>query len=194
MELHNKQKHNGFLELTLQFSVPILLQKFIQLLNNKVHHTAVNSDISFFFLVVVQFQKSHPTFRFRRLVQCVSLLRLNLNKSICLCFTSPPLQCTVPCELQLVACNSAAGLCSQVGRGSGGRRKVESGSVVCLFIFCTQFVQSGEKFCSNHCTASPSKMLASSGVSVPPSSLSGVLQIMFANFSLLSALLIRIQY
>ena len=47
MELHNKQKHNGFLELTLQFSVPILLQKFIQLLNNKVHHTAVHSDISF---------------------------------------------------------------------------------------------------------------------------------------------------
>ena len=34
-------------------------------------------------------------------------------------------------------------------------------------------VQSGEKFCSNHCTASPGTMLASSGhtasgVSVPP--------------------------
>ena len=88
MELHNKQKHNGFLELTLQFSVPILLQKFIQLLNNKVHHTAVHSDISFLSLSNFRKATQHSGLG-GQCSLCVSVL-LNLNKSICLCFTTRP--------------------------------------------------------------------------------------------------------
>ena len=95
MELHNKQKHNGFLELTLQFSVPILLQKFIQLLNNKVHHTAVHSDISFLSLSNFRKATQHSGLG-GQCSLCVSVL-LNLNKSICLYFTTlpPAVHCAV---------------------------------------------------------------------------------------------------
>ena len=72
MELHNKQKHNGFLELAPQFSVPLVLHKFKQLLNNKVHHTDC-SAFRYFFLVVVQFQKSHQAF-IRPVLVCVCSL------------------------------------------------------------------------------------------------------------------------
>ena len=97
MELHNKQKHNGFLELTLQFSVPIQLQKFIQLLNNKVHHTAVHSDISF--LSLSNFRKATQHLGLGgQCSLCVSVL-LNLNKSICLCFTTRPCSGSALCRV-----------------------------------------------------------------------------------------------
>lgn len=85
MELHNKQKHNGFLELALQFSVPLLLHKFKQLLNNKVHHIAVHLDISSLSLSNVRKAFSRPVF------VCVC----SVDETACQCLPlphHPPLQ------------------------------------------------------------------------------------------------------